>query len=116
MMQPISAYHPVIGLLLFALISLQAIAGFVHHCMYKHGNQKDLVSLSHVWLGRILITLGMINGGLGLLFSSEAERSEYIAYGVITALIWLAYIGFVIYFGSREKVKAQKTESDIEQT
>ena len=40
--------------------------------------------MTHIWLGRALITLGMINGGLGMLFSGgDPTRSEIIAYGVV---------------------------------
>lgn len=50
----------------------------------------------HIWLGRLLITLGMINGGLGLLLSANASTGEYIAYGVIAAVIWVAYVALVV--------------------
>lgn len=43
-------------------------------------------------MGRALITLGMINGGLGLNFASDASRGEYIAYGVIAGVIWVTWI------------------------
>ena len=32
----------------------------------------------HIWIGRIVITLGMINGGLGLLIAGNASRGEQI--------------------------------------
>jgi hypothetical protein len=43
-------------------------------------------------MGRILITLGMINGGLGLLLADNASRGEKIAYGVIAGFIWLLWM------------------------
>lgn len=44
-----------------------------------------------MWLGRIIITLGIINGGLGFLLADNT-RSGAIAYGVIAAIVWLAYV------------------------
>ncbi|GAM89040.1 hypothetical protein ANO11243_070740 [Dothideomycetidae sp. 11243] len=93
--QEIGSYHPVIGLVVFALVSFEPIGGYVHHYFYKREDRRAVIAWTHVWLGRILITLGMINGGLGLLLSSDAERGEYIAYGVIAALIWISYMAFV---------------------
>lgn len=55
-------------------------------------------------MGRILITLGIINGGLGLLFSGDDTRGESIAYGVIAAVIWLTYIGIVLFASFRKPV------------
>ena len=50
----------------------------------------------HIWMGRLLITLGMINGGLGLLLSGNSTRGEQIAYGVIAGVIWVSWIFIVI--------------------
>lgn len=39
----------------------------------------------------------MINGGLGLLLSSNASRGDYIAYGVVAGVIWVAYIAVAAF-------------------
>jgi hypothetical protein len=58
--------------------------------------KSEFVAIYHIWMGRILITLGMIQGGLGLLFSDNATRGENIAYGVIAGVIWVSWIVIVI--------------------
>src|SRR5271154_2847601 len=69
-------YHCVIGLVIFALAFVQAIAGFVHHD----------------WMRQAIIIISMINGGLGLLMASDATRSQQIAYDVVAAVVWAAMI------------------------
>lgn len=64
----------------------------------------------HIWLGRLLITLGIINGGLGLLLAENTTRGAYIAYGVISAIIWLAYIA-IAAFGEVKK-PSQKVDQE----
>lgn len=50
----------------------------------------------HIWTGRLLITFGMINGGLGLLLSGDGNRREYVAYGVIASVMWISWIVIVL--------------------
>jgi len=47
-------------------------------------------------MGRALVTLGMVNGGLGLLYSKNATKGEQIAYGVIAGVIWVSWIVIAI--------------------
>ena len=78
----------------------------MHHLGYKRHRQRTIVSHGHIWLGRILITLGMINGGLGLLLSNNASRGECIAYGVIAGLVWLLWV-ILAAFGERRRSQAR---------
>ena len=38
----------------------------------------------------------MINGGLGLLLSGDGSKGDYIAYGVVAGVAWVAYLSVVI--------------------
>jgi hypothetical protein len=55
-------------------------------------------------MGRILITLGIINGGLGLRLADNATRGECIAYGVIAGIIWLLWVVLAV-FGERRRAR-----------
>jgi len=92
----LNTYHPVIGLVLLALVSIQPLGGWLHHYLYKQNNKSEFLAMYHIWMGRVLITLGMINGGLGLLLSGNASKGEVIAYGIITAVIWISWIAVVV--------------------
>lgn len=49
-------------------------------------------SHAHIWLGRVLITLGIIDGGLGLMLGHNTTRKDQIIYGVIAGSMWVAYV------------------------
>jgi len=101
--QQLDAYHCLIGLVLLSVAGIQAFAGYLQHVLYKKGRRTVPLNFTHVWLGRALITLGMINGGLGLLLSSDGSRPDYIAYGVVTTIIWLCYITVVVVVQRRKR-------------
>lgn len=106
----LNSYHPIIGLVLFGLVFFQPIGGLIHHYLYRRGKKSTIVALTHVWLGRILITLGMINGGLGLLLSGDSSTDERIAYGVIAGVIWVTYILVVLVAERRGKEAPEVTK------
>ncbi|KAK3698926.1 hypothetical protein LTR37_016713 [Vermiconidia calcicola] len=67
--------HPIIGIVIFVLVFFQPFLGFIHHFAFKKRNRRVVWSHGRIWLGRIVITLGTINGGLGL------ELAKRVAYG-----------------------------------
>jgi hypothetical protein len=89
---------------LFSLVSLQPLGGILHHLGFVRHGRRTLVSHVHIWLGRALVTLGMINGGLGLMLSSHAKRRatadvlrpRHLAYGVCAGVMWLLWVAFAI--------------------
>lgn len=64
--------------------------------MYVRQQKRTIWSTAHVWFGRIVITLGIINGGLGLDFSGNTTEVE-IAYGVVAGVVWFAWVGVMIW-------------------
>ena len=58
--------HPIIGIVLFALLAFQPMLRFLHHAFFKRHNARTIWSYGHIWFGRIAIILGIVNGGLGL--------------------------------------------------
>ena len=67
------------------------------HVFYKKRQRPTVVGTVHAYVGLFLITLGIINGGLGAMFGGKAvRREEFIAYGVIVACIWIAFMTFAI--------------------
>src|ERR1700754_4238597 len=72
--------------------------GVMHHIGYRKHRRRGLFSHVHIWLGRIGITLGIVNGGLGLYIASNASRGRLAAYGVVAGVIWLTWF-FVAILG-----------------
>ncbi|KAK3898672.1 hypothetical protein C8A05DRAFT_47077 [Staphylotrichum tortipilum] len=89
---PATRYHPIIGLVLLALLVIQPVIGFVHHRVYKKVQKRQMWSYLHLVIGRGGITLGIVNGGLGL-YISGAEWHYKRTYAIVAAVIWGFWMG-----------------------
>jgi threonine/homoserine/homoserine lactone efflux protein len=49
-----------------------------------------------MFVGRVGVTLGIINGGLGLQVA-EAETRWIIAYSVVAGVLWLVWMGVAMW-------------------
>ncbi|KAL9027492.1 MAG: hypothetical protein Q9196_003994 [Gyalolechia fulgens] len=83
--------HPILGTIILGLLLLQPVPGYVHHRIYSRRQERSRWISSHIWYGRALIVLAVINGGLGLQLSGNTVQGE-IAYGVIVAFMSLVYL------------------------
>jgi hypothetical protein len=117
--------HPLIGLVLLALVTLQPFTGWIHHRIFKvralavattnRGPRpgRTVWGRLHLWSGRALITLGIINGGLGLrlmesnpIQDAELTRDAEIGYGIAAGLVWCIYVFItVLWEGVRSAQK-----------
>lgn len=98
--------------MLFSLVWIQAAGGLLGHILWQKRQRKSLLAHIHVWSGRALITLGMINGGPGLLLSSVASRGSYIAYGVISGVMWLLFVSSAAVYETRRNQRAPVVEKE----
>lgn len=89
-------YHPIIGIILFVLVLLQPALGWFHHRQFKIYQRRTIVSYLHLVNGRLIIILGMINGGLGLKVS-RASKKFRIDYGVVAGVIGVAWLAVTIF-------------------
>ena len=92
----IDMYHPVIGLVVMGLATVQPILGTIHHKTYRAKGERTWWGVAHTMLGRVVITLAIINGGLGLRMAENTRGGE-IAYGVIAGIIWLTWMGVAVW-------------------
>jgi hypothetical protein len=107
-MNLLNTHHPIIGIVVMIAIFFQPILGFMHHALFKKYNHRTLWSYAHIWVGRIAVTLGIINGGLGLRLADSmrmSSRSGIIAYGVIAGFMWLAWVA-ASFIGERRRKTA----------
>lgn len=109
-------YHQIIGYVVVScLLLFQPALGIIQSLKYRKFGKRTIFGHIHRWHGRIIILLGIINGGLGLHVSGEIG-SEYVptwavvAYSVIAAVIGLFYIGFVSGIGFYHKRKGDSKE------
>ena len=69
---------------------IQPALGFMHHRHFVATGGRGAVSHAHIWWGRALLVLGVINGGIGLEMALE-RQSLIIAYSVVAAVTFAAY-------------------------
>ncbi|KUI60602.1 hypothetical protein VP1G_07797 [Cytospora mali] len=56
--------HQIIGLLVFFFLLGQFVLGCMHHRKFKKTQQPTKLAPIHVWLGRLILVLGFVNGFL----------------------------------------------------
>ncbi|KAE8381338.1 hypothetical protein BDV26DRAFT_278902 [Aspergillus bertholletiae] len=95
-------YHPVIGIVVVACLGLiQPVMGLTQHWYFRRYGKKSIAAYLHRWFGRLLITLGIINAGLGFrltgIGTSLAPVGAVIAYAVIAGVVWVSYASITSY-------------------
>jgi hypothetical protein len=110
--------HPIIGIVLFALLAFQPLLGYLHHAYFKKYNKRTIWSYGHIWFGRIAIILGIVNGGLGLQLAKKTRfmapsEGAVIGYSVVAGFFGLAYILAAI-FGERKRTRSQTVSARAE--
>ncbi|GAM85434.1 hypothetical protein ANO11243_034410 [Dothideomycetidae sp. 11243] len=96
-------YHPTIGLIVFSLVSLQYFGGFARYLFWKRDKRHPTIAAIHENGGRIVVALGLINGGLGLHFAHKVHLGVYITYGIAAVLVCSAYVAVTIFKARRRR-------------
>lgn len=102
----ITQAHPIIGIVLFIILLVQPLAGWLHHRNFKKYGRRTTPSYWHIGIGRIAIILGMVNGGLGLQLARDTSTGRIVAYAVVAGVFGLAYI-LAICVGERKRKRSQ---------
>jgi hypothetical protein len=112
-------YHPIIGLSVFILMALQPLTELLNHYLFERYPRVRYVGYVHVWLGRLLLTLGIINGGLGFHFADSIPGPQWprwpkIAYGAIATMTWIIYVAIIIVWTKFNDTEAVDEVGDEE--
>jgi len=88
----------------------QPLLGFLQHSFFRRNKRRGLWGHAHLWLGRILIILGVVNGGLGLQLVDEDEgdgkwRNIYIGIAIAMAVIYVIIVVGTFLFKRRRLAK-----------
>jgi hypothetical protein len=116
--------HVITGLVIFCVATIQPWLGWIHHIIFrrrliafKKGIDakkpgRTILTRLHIWIGRTLILLGVVNGGLGLRLAAttpfntpSVTRKVEIAYGVLAGLMFLLYAGVSLVFEWRRAAR-----------
>ncbi|KFZ24344.1 hypothetical protein V502_01175 [Pseudogymnoascus sp. VKM F-4520 (FW-2644)] len=98
--------HPIIGIVVIGSLFFQPVLGLCHHIFYKRRRSPNAFTSPHIWWGRLFITLGIINGGLGLELTGDSTKIE-IAYAAVAAIIWIVWMA-VAFMAWRRKSHVQR--------
>ncbi|CVK97718.1 related to cellobiose dehydrogenase [Fusarium mangiferae] len=85
-----NAPHVIIGTVVCGLMIIQPILGGLHHRNFVKHQRRTGISHAHIWYGRALMILGIVNGGLGLQLAG-ASMKLIIGYGVVGLVTFLMY-------------------------
>ncbi|KAK5092942.1 hypothetical protein LTR70_005194 [Exophiala xenobiotica] len=92
----IDGYHQSIGFFVVAMLVLfQPAMGLYQHLHYHKTGGRTIFGVMHRWLGRSMIILGIVNGGLGWHLTHNA--GAYTPYAVVAAIVFLIYISVLVF-------------------
>lgn len=74
---PRTKFHPIVGIVVFILVVGQPLLGWLHHRKYQIEGHRTAVSYLHIWNGRALMVMGIVNGGLGLRISGASDMVSF---------------------------------------
>ncbi|KAJ5464702.1 CBD9-like protein [Penicillium daleae] len=108
----IDYYHPIIGFIVVGgLLLFQPLMGLYSHLHLRKTGARSNFAYVHRWFGRIMVILGIINGGLGFMLagvgSPGVPLGAVIAYSVIAGVVISAYLAVVV-FGTAKQVAHPK--------
>ncbi|KAI0004675.1 putative iron reductase domain protein [Xylariaceae sp. FL0662B] len=82
--------HTQLGTVVVCLMAVQPALGYVHHRHFVKHQARGIVSHGHIWYGRALMIMGIVNGGLGLALTG-ASQAFVIVYSVVAGVAFVVY-------------------------
>ncbi|KAK4083048.1 hypothetical protein Purlil1_10992 [Purpureocillium lilacinum] len=110
--------HTRLGVFVVPLMGIQPLLGFLHHAYYRKYQHRGIISYIHIWYGRSLMIIGVVNGGLGIKYTRELglirpSKVHQLEIGYIVVASIMAAAGITHeYFGLRSRVAVTTTERD----
>ncbi|KAL3446313.1 hypothetical protein BJX65DRAFT_296340 [Aspergillus insuetus] len=99
------AAHPILGIITVASLSLvQPTLGWLRHRQFKRTGGKSVFTFGHRWLGRAMIVLGVVNGGLGFWWVGSSVvglRAGMIVFAVVAGVVFMVYVAVTIWISAR---------------
>ncbi|KAK6499831.1 hypothetical protein TWF481_010188 [Arthrobotrys musiformis] len=103
--------HTIIGFAVIASLVIQPVLGLIHHIRFKKVKRSTWWGFVHRWYGRVIVVVGIVNGGLGLLLAENTRAGE-IAYAAVAGLAGFTYLMVVVQwiFRTRAVEKTMKKQ------
>lgn len=115
MEDPSTNYHPIIGIVLLVLFVVQPVVGVIHHRVFKKLQKRQGWSYLHLVNGRLGISLGIINGGLGLHLASASDSHKR-AYAIVAGIMWVLWMAVAVWAELRRARRSRRASAVPEAT
>jgi low temperature requirement protein LtrA len=103
--------HTDLGTIVVVLMLLQPFFGIIQHIRFRKTQKQGTWTFVHRWYGRVLIIMGIINGGLGLQLAHNTTKGK-IAYSVLGGIMGSALCMLAVFVEARKVSTKQKTETE----
>ncbi|KAL7799021.1 hypothetical protein V8C37DRAFT_366290 [Trichoderma ceciliae] len=104
--------HQVLGFMIVLLLLIQLAVGILHHLKWRKTKQPTLFGKIHLWNGRIVLTVGAVNGYIGFGFALD-RKYALIVLGIVFFLVICA-LGYIIWGAKRQMPRRQQGPSGFE--
>jgi threonine/homoserine/homoserine lactone efflux protein len=102
--------HTIVGLVVVGcLLLVQPAMGWLQHQRSRKTARRSPFGWMHVFLGRVLLILGVINGGRGF---SLAHDHQYKAYIVVVAVVGAFYMAVLVWNWLRSRRQLWTRKAD----
>lgn len=108
MLVQLAGFHPIMGMMLLALLTIQPFTELINYFLYRRWPRIRYIGYIHIWTGRTILLGGMVHGGLGFAYSAKLDREMPmrkgpwpkvvpIMYGIIASLVAIAYAATITW-------------------
>ncbi|KAI1372909.1 putative iron reductase domain protein [Hypoxylon crocopeplum] len=98
--------HQVIGILIFIFIFAQFGLGYFHHRTFKKTQQTTKMAPIHVWMGRLLLVLGVVNAFLGFPLALSPQYNY-----VLAGLVLFIFPAMILIFITKKFIQKRWNKS-----
>ncbi|KAF9890761.1 hypothetical protein FE257_005630 [Aspergillus nanangensis] len=106
--------HTIVGTVVVVFLLAQPLVGVYHHRRFRATQTQSVWTFVHVWLGRIMLVLGIVNGGMGLRLAANTTAGN-IAYGVLAGAFGVVYVGVAAWKGGLKLGRKEKKSPSHEE-
>jgi hypothetical protein len=104
--------HQTVGVVIFALVFVQAAGGALHHMIYKKRHHSTLIGIGHRFMGRAIIVAAMVNVGLAFRMPMVGlGKSSQIAWYVVMGVVVLAYTLANLFIKTPVRADSERSSS-----
>ncbi|KIW91581.1 uncharacterized protein Z519_07548 [Cladophialophora bantiana CBS 173.52] len=99
----LDGYHMVIGYILVAWMGIfQPTLGLLQHIHFRKFGTRSAYGQTHRWLGRAMILLGVVNGGLGfktvgMIGTEYVPTYSVVLYSIFSAVVFIVYLVVLLF-------------------